>query len=358
MQCLSWIYHTKRALMPMACGALAIALVACGNAPSTTTTPTTSAVQPSAQAQPTAAPTAKVALEQATLAHGLTNDYEPVNPGNEFKPEETVYLALRFAGRPKQGVVKTEFYLEQDKITEVTKDFADVNGGVLFSVGESTYMGINLAPTKPFPVSNAYRAEVYVDNTKIGEYPFSVVGQEQNAEATTTSSDTAAPTEQNASNGDFGERETYTHQTGLFSIDVPKTWKTNHSDEADSALFSAKADDDMTGVLLHVKSAQKDMNASAQTEFLKSYLTDVFGDTPEFTMSDSSVQKDGSILIGFTAKKEGTPIQADSYIWQTGDKLSVLVAYGPSDKYEQLWNGGLSAIVNSCHVDGDAPFVK
>src|SRR5205085_1738284 len=92
-----------------------------------------------------------------------------------FAPSETVCLSLKFKGRPSKGSVGVKFYLADHLITEARVDLSTVNSGVVFSIGQSTFAGFTLKPTKPFPVSDKYRADATFDGQPIGSYKFKVV---------------------------------------------------------------------------------------------------------------------------------------------------------------------------------------
>jgi hypothetical protein len=117
----------------------------------------------------------KFEVESVTLCHGLTSEMEAKDPGDTFKPDEKIYVALKLNGRPKEGVVTAKFYFGEQFIDEASYDLADLNSGVIFSVGESTNVGFHLAPAEPFPVSDDYFVELYHGDEKIGTYEFSVV---------------------------------------------------------------------------------------------------------------------------------------------------------------------------------------
>jgi hypothetical protein len=111
----------------------------------------------------------------ATFTHGLTAEQQAADPGSEFAPSETVCLSLTLKGRPKSGTVTAKFYYHDAMIAEAGVDLADVNSGVIVSVGESTYVGYTLTHDEPFPIGTSYRADVYYGGTKQGTYPFSIV---------------------------------------------------------------------------------------------------------------------------------------------------------------------------------------
>ncbi|HFD38850.1 MAG TPA: hypothetical protein ENJ31_03240 [Anaerolineae bacterium] len=127
-----------------------------------------------AVAPPTPPPAAGIEILEATFAHGLTDQMEPVNPGSDFQADETVYLSLKIKGRPKEGTVTARFYWNEDLIAEAGVDLADANSGLLFSIGEDTFVGYTLTHENPFPLGEGYRAEVFYNNQPLGTYAFRI----------------------------------------------------------------------------------------------------------------------------------------------------------------------------------------
>jgi hypothetical protein len=117
----------------------------------------------------------KGTLQAAVFAKGLTKNQEPVNPTGTFFPDDTACLSLKFKGRPSKGLVSAKFYLGAHLISEAKVDFADINRGVLFSVGQSTFAGFSLQPDKPFPISENYHVETFLNGSPLGTYRFKVV---------------------------------------------------------------------------------------------------------------------------------------------------------------------------------------
>jgi hypothetical protein len=124
---------------------------------------------------PSTEPEAGIEILEATFAHGLSEEMQPVDPGADFGPDETVYLSLRIKGRPETGVVTARFYWDDAPIAEAGVDLSDLNSGLIFSIGEDTYVGYTLTHEDPFPLSDHYRAEVFYDGEPLGNYAFSVV---------------------------------------------------------------------------------------------------------------------------------------------------------------------------------------
>lgn len=125
--------------------------------------------------EPTPAATGEVEVVNATFAKQLGENQEPIDPTQEFYPDETIYFSLEFAGRPQEGVVRSEFFWGEESIAAAEVNFADANSGVLFSVGQSTFAGFNLTHENPLPISGNYRVETTLDGDPLGTWGFAVI---------------------------------------------------------------------------------------------------------------------------------------------------------------------------------------
>jgi hypothetical protein len=114
-------------------------------------------------------------VKSVTFAGGLDKNYQAVNPKTQFKPTEVVYASVDITGRPKTGILLAKFYYGDQLITDAVVDFASVNSSVLFSIGEDTFAGFTLTGNQAWPVSKNYRMELYLDNVKVGSYPYEVI---------------------------------------------------------------------------------------------------------------------------------------------------------------------------------------
>jgi uncharacterized protein YpuA (DUF1002 family) len=116
-----------------------------------------------------------ITVKSVTLAQDLNENFQAVNPKTQFLPTDTIFVSVDVAGRPTMGSLNGKFYYGDQLISEATLDFSSVNQGIIISIGEDTYAGFNLAPSEPWPVDTGYRFELYVNGTKIGDYPFEVI---------------------------------------------------------------------------------------------------------------------------------------------------------------------------------------
>jgi hypothetical protein len=117
----------------------------------------------------------EIAIRSVTLAGDLNENYQAINPGTQFSPSDTIFVSVNIAGRPNTGMLNGKFYLDNQLISEAALDLSTVSQGVFISVGEDTFAGFSLMPSEPWPVSSGYRFELFVNGSKFGEYPYTVI---------------------------------------------------------------------------------------------------------------------------------------------------------------------------------------
>ena len=118
-----------------------------------------------------------IEVKEVVIAKGLGSNMEPVNPSLTFLPAEPIAVSVVLTGRPKKGTVEAKFFYGDQFIAGNTVDVSSANSGVLFSVGENTYAGFTLSHDNPFPVSDTFYVQVFIDGKEYGKYPFAVVAQ-------------------------------------------------------------------------------------------------------------------------------------------------------------------------------------
>ncbi len=157
---------------------LALLLAACGGAAAPATPAASTEGDAPAAASSDTTP-AKLEILEATFAHGLDENMGPIDPGNTFQPDETIYLAIKLKGKPREGVVSARFMYGDQEIAEASVDIAESlkEQGVLLVIGGNTQVGFTLTHDTPFPPGDAYKAKVYLNGKPAGEYPFVVAGE-------------------------------------------------------------------------------------------------------------------------------------------------------------------------------------
>lgn len=158
----------RRLWLSIPTAALALSLAACGGQPV--------APAPTAPAADSATATDGPAqLVAATFTTALDENQAPTDEVVSFHPEDTVYFSMQFAGRPRSGLVRSVFTWGDQELASAEVDLAEANSGVIFSIGERTYVGFHLTPSQPLPISGNYRVNTFLDGRPLSSYPFSIV---------------------------------------------------------------------------------------------------------------------------------------------------------------------------------------
>ncbi len=144
----------------------------------TPTDPPTVEAGPMRTPRPTATPEATVRVLSAVLTRGLSPDFRPLDPGDTFRPEQPVSVAVQVQGRPRTGEVAAAYFFRDALLLETAFDLATVNGDVTLNTGEDTFIGFTMTPQQPLPISERYRVEISVDGELVQSYPFSIVAPE------------------------------------------------------------------------------------------------------------------------------------------------------------------------------------
>jgi hypothetical protein len=155
-------------------GLVVMALAACGGAPAPTDAPRPAPTAAPAQPTATAAPLVGTKLVKAVFAKSLDANQAPVNPTEEFQGDQPIALSLQFSGRPKTGKVSAMWLFRGEKIADASVDFADVNSGVIVSIGQDTFAGFKLTPSGRLPVGEGYSVEATLDGQPVGSFKFKV----------------------------------------------------------------------------------------------------------------------------------------------------------------------------------------
>ncbi len=274
----------------------------------------------------------------ATLAQGADEEYTPINPTTEFAPDQTVYIV----GRADLGVytsIQADWYVDGALDAEGTRTLTmDENAA---DVGFS----FSFLPEGGWP-EGEHEVALTLNDAEVDRYAFTV-------SAAAAASDASA-----AGQLSFADLMTHADPNGVFTIDTPAGW--TFTDDSDSGLllnsWMAPSEDGYLMVMI-----SENDSALSQDELIahaEGVLNSAFGDEPAFELGDPVPQSDGSVLMPWVAEPEINGEQIAmlglTYVEQRGSLLSIMMAVVPSGQEEQLWDAGLSNVVNSYALDATA----
>jgi uncharacterized lipoprotein YbaY len=154
---------------------------------------------------------------------------------------------------------------------------------------------------------------------------------------------------------EIGDLDTYTYDTGLFSIDVPDNWSIKDNSKPGEAIVLWT---DPTGNALLVIDVFAGNGTRSQEELvdiLETFLENSFGNEEDFIIEDPKPQSDGSTLIvwSYVAMATGgvkAELLGNSFIEQRGDLISIMTTTVPRDQFQELLPH-TNEIINSYRLD-------
>jgi PsbP-like protein len=173
----------------------------------------------------------------------------------------------------------------------------------------------------------------------------------------------SSPTAETTASGqlqkvEIGDLETYSYETGLFSIDVPTNWSLKDNSKSGEAIL-VWTDPSQNGLIVVDLFASQDKRSSDElVKLLQNFLNNSFSSEPDFSMDDPKEQSDGSQLIvwSYTANASGgvkAKLLGNSFIEQRGDKISILTTSVPEEQFDTL-KPDTDKIINSYKIDDTA----
>jgi len=351
--------------------------------------------KPVAEPEPTAEPSSGTQLLEVEIAklegYAHSNELFTIDvPGNWTvkdnskateaivtwtDPHENAFMVVDiFEQEQKQTTVELTEFLKNylDRTFGSQQDFAQKDGQ---ESGPSqlivwTYTGEGTGGVKAKLLGNSFIKQI--DN-KVSLFTF-VVPQEQfdrlqpdldnilgsytiNSSIALNGDTSAATTE--ALPVEIGDLETYTYATGLFSIDVPKTWSLQDNSKAGEAILLWMDPSENGLLVVDILESQEEKSTDEMVAFLQDFLNKSFKSEYDFSMNDPKEQSDGSQLIvwSYTASAAGgakVKLLGNSFIEQRGDKLSILTTAVPDEQFDAL-NADTDTIINSYTIDSSAP---
>lgn len=126
--------------------------------------------------EPTPAQAPRISVRNVVFARALDDNWQPVGgPVAGFHADDhTVWARVTIAGRPTQGTITTKWMWRDLEVASADIDLADLNGGVLFSFGQDTFLRAYMT-TRQLYVGNGHRLDLHMGDELLGSYPIPVV---------------------------------------------------------------------------------------------------------------------------------------------------------------------------------------
>jgi tetratricopeptide (TPR) repeat protein len=175
-------------------------------------------------------------------------------------------------------------------------------------------------------------------------------------EPTATATATATATEE-----EVIQYETYTHPSGLFSIDVPTSWDTNQQG-GDGVQVGFVSPSDEYGVTVAIVEAPADATQADLSTLVQEFAQDEFGSEDNFSAETPATEADGTVSLSFTYERSGflsgtTTVPGTILARLDGDKLSyrIVLFQGGEEAQTPERTNVVMTMTNSFQIDPAVP---
>lgn len=150
------------------------------------------------------------------------------------------------------------------------------------------------------------------------------------------------------------ELETYTHDGGLFTIDVPSNWEIKDNSKDGEAIVLWTDPSGNGFVTVDILETDQELSEEELTTMLENFVSR-FNTEEDFSQDPAETQESGSVrqIWSYTASASNgvkAKILGNSFIRQEGNKISIFTLVVPDDQFDTL-SESLDAILNSYTFD-------
>lgn len=136
---------------------------------------------------------------------------------------------------------------------------------------------------------------------------------------------------------DLGDLQTYSYETGIFSIDIPGAWNVTDSSDETQNVVSFVDPSGAGSVYVYLSESSAALDDDALTAALKAYIEAYAGSQPDFSMDEPKTAADGSIRIAWGADwKIGGATDSytgNSFVEQRDSIVSILTIIAPKQQF-------------------------
>ena len=174
--------------------------------------------------------------------------------------------------------------------------------------------------------------------TYFGFGPISPTISSEDPAISSGSRDDGEPTEDESLEAQMEDLVTYTHPTGLFRIETPRSWRREDQSQAGRTVNVIWSDDDSgSSVEVVLTTSNRTYNEQQLGELAVEILQDAFGDRPDFTIADPDPAENSVVRVRWEfSVANGAKLLGATFARQGGDKISLASVYVLESAFEQV----------------------
>lgn len=146
---------------------------------------------------------------------------------------------------------------------------------------------------------------------------------------------------------------TYTHPSGIFSLDIPDDWSVHDDSKPGIALTSFASPDAAILMRVAVNTAPADNSADALGHILRLFVEGTSGQETDFDISDVEEADDETLALSFSYTRGTAEIGGDAYIWYDEPYAAMFLVAMPEDLWDEQ-EDLIDEIADSLAIEPDA----
>ncbi len=153
---------------------------------------------------------------------------------------------------------------------------------------------------------------------------------------------------------EMGNLSTYTHDSELFTIDIPEGWTLKDNSKASEAIVTWTDPAENAFIQIDIFEQEQAQSKDELAQFLKDYLEKTFSSQADFEQEHAK-ESGPSMLIIWSYTGEGTggikaKLLGNSFIKQVGNKVSLFTLVVPDEQFDKL-HDSLDQVLGSYKVN-------
>ena len=170
-------------------------------------------------------------------------------------------------------------------------------------------------------------------------YVSDFLGRNQEPSISRSNGDNDSPksTSKEDSFGDkMGDLTTYTHPSGLFKIQIPRTWE--RKDTSKNGEVILRWSDEKTGssVVVDLFKSRQRFNQQELADFAEQFITNAFGERPGFRLGEPKLQDNGVVELSWEFSTRNDKLLGATFTEQSRNTVSIVSIYVLRADFDQV----------------------
>jgi hypothetical protein len=147
---------------------------------------------------------------------------------------------------------------------------------------------------------------------------------------------------------------TYSHPTGIFSIDIPSDWTVRDDSREGLALVNFVSPDGQILVRVALNPAPQLDTDEAWATMLQAFVSGTAGQEANFEMEEVEEDEDETLALTYYYDLNDTPHEGDAYAWYEDPYAVMMLVAMPEERWDDA-EDLIDDIADSLAIEPEAP---